>query len=37
VIEINIEPSAYTSTITDLFLKDKATVAAERLEELLLQ
>lgn len=36
VIEINIEPSAYTSTITDLFLEDKATVAAKKLEELLL-
>ena len=37
VIEINIEPSTYTSTITDLFLEDKATVAAKKIEALLLQ
>jgi len=34
VIEINIEPSNYTSTLTDLFLQDKATVAAGKLEAL---
>ena len=36
VIEVNIEPSTYTSTIIDLFLEDKATVAAKKLGELLL-
>ncbi len=35
VIEINIEPSTYTHTIADIFLQDKATIAAEKLEELL--
>lgn len=33
VIEINIEPSNYTHTLTDLFLQDKATVAAGKLEK----
>lgn len=36
VIEINIEPSNYTTTLTDIFLQDKATVAAGRLAELIL-
>jgi len=35
VLEINIEPSNYTRSLTDLFLKARATVAAEKLEELL--
>jgi NAD-dependent deacetylase len=34
IIEINIEPSAYTESITDIFLQDRATVAAEKLEAL---
>jgi len=33
IIEINIEPSNYTNKITDIFLKDKATKVAERLEK----
>ncbi len=33
IIEINIEPSNYTNKITDIFLNDKATVAAEKLEK----
>ena len=32
IIEINIEPSNYTHTITDIFLNDKATVAAKKLK-----
>ncbi len=32
VIEINIEPSNYTNHLTDIFLQERATVAAERLE-----
>ncbi|NPA10802.1 MAG: NAD-dependent deacylase [Epsilonproteobacteria bacterium] len=35
IIEINIEPSNYTNTITDIFLQDKATVAAQKLKKLL--
>lgn len=31
IIEINIEPSAYTPQITDIFLQDKATVAMTKL------
>jgi len=34
-IEINIEKSLYTDTITDIFLKDKATIASEKLETLI--
>ncbi len=33
IIEINIEPSNYTNTITDIFLNDKATVASNKLKE----
>jgi len=33
IIEINIEPSNYTNTITDIFLQDKATVASKKLKE----
>ena len=33
IIEINIEPSNYTNKITDIFLNNKATVAAEKLEK----
>ena len=33
IIEVNIEPSAYTSTITDVFLRGKAS---ELLQKLLL-
>ena len=33
IIEINIEPSNFTQNITDIFLNDKATVAAEKLEK----
>jgi len=33
IIEINIEPSTYTNKITDIFLKDKATKASEKLEK----
>jgi NAD-dependent deacetylase len=33
IIEINIEPSNYTTAITDIFLKDKATKAAEKLKK----
>ena len=33
IIEINIEESNYTNTITDIFLKEKATVAAKKLKE----
>ncbi len=35
IIEINIENSSYTKTITDVFLNDKATVAMNKLLELL--
>jgi len=35
VIEINIEESAYTPTITDIFLKDRATTATKQLAKLL--
>lgn len=31
IIEINIQPSAYTNTITDIFLKGKATVIMQKL------
>ena len=34
VIEINPEPSKYTQTKTDIFLQDKATIAAKKLKEL---
>lgn len=34
IIEINIEPSNYTNSITDIFLKDKATIAAKKLKSL---
>ena len=33
IIEINIEPSNYTNTITDIFLQDKATVACNKLKK----
>ena len=33
IIEINIEPSNYTNTITDIFLQDKATVASNKLKK----
>ena len=33
IIEINIEPSNYTNSITDIFLKDKATLASKKLKE----
>lgn len=33
IIEINIEPSNYTNTITDVFLNDKATVASNKLKK----
>jgi len=32
VIEINIEPSRYTDEITTIFLKEKATIAAKKIE-----
>jgi NAD-dependent deacetylase len=32
IIEINIEKSNYTDTVTDIFLQDKATVASEKLK-----
>ncbi len=35
IIEINIEPSNYTDAITTIFLKERATVASDRLQELL--
>ena len=35
IIEININKSAYTDTITDVFIKDKATVALNRIAEIL--
>jgi NAD-dependent deacetylase len=35
VIEINVEPSRYTEDLTDIFLEDRATVAARKLEEAL--
>ena len=35
VIEINIEPSNYTKSLTDLFLQERATIVAEKLEALL--
>ena len=35
VIEINIEPSAYTETLTHLFLQERATVAARKLKALM--
>ncbi len=34
VIEINPEPSKYTQTLTDIYLKEKATVACKKLYEL---
>ena len=33
IIEINIEPSNYTNSITDIFLNDKATVASNKLKQ----
>lgn len=36
IIEINIQPSAYTNTITDVFLKGKATVIMQKLFRALL-
>jgi len=33
IIEINIEPSNYTNTITDIFLNDKATTACNNLKK----
>jgi NAD-dependent deacetylase len=33
VIEINVEPSRYTEELSDIFLQDRATVAAKRLAE----
>ncbi|GAB6073420.1 NAD-dependent protein deacylase [Nautilia lithotrophica] len=35
IIEINIEESNYTRSITDIFLQDKATIASEKLSEAL--
>ncbi|MHA1890539.1 MAG: SIR2 family NAD-dependent protein deacylase [Promethearchaeota archaeon] len=35
IIEINIEPSRYTNTITDIFLKGKATTTFEMLDKLI--
>ena len=35
IIEINIEPSSFTPRITDIFLEEKATVAAKKLENLI--
>jgi len=35
IIEINIEKSSYTQTITDIFLNDKATAASNKLKGLL--
>lgn len=35
IIEINVEPSNYTRTITNVFLRDKATVAMKKLAEML--
>ena len=35
IIEINIEKSNYTETITDIFLKDRATVASKKLSNLI--
>ncbi|WP_201352624.1 SIR2 family NAD-dependent protein deacylase [Hydrogenimonas urashimensis] len=35
IIEINIEPSNYTHALTDIFLQEKATVAAEKLDNLI--
>jgi len=35
IIEINIEKSNYTDTITDIFLQDKATVCAKELKKAL--
>ena len=32
IIEINIEKSNYTDTITDIFLQDKATIASEKIK-----
>ena len=37
IIEINIAPSSYTHTITDLFIQEKATVAVRKLVEIILQ
>ena len=33
VIEINVEPSRYTEELTQIFLQDRATVAAKKLSE----
>jgi NAD-dependent deacetylase len=33
VIEINVEPSRYTEELTDLFLRERATMAAKMLKE----
>ncbi len=35
IIEINIEPSEYTGTITDIFIKEKASVAMQAILEAL--
>ena len=35
IVEINIEPSNYTPRITDIFLQERATAAAKRLERLI--
>jgi NAD-dependent deacetylase len=35
VIEINVEPSRYTKELSEIFLRDRATAAAERLAEAL--
>jgi NAD-dependent deacetylase len=35
VIEINIEPSNYTPRLTDIFLEERATVAAKKLEHIM--
>ncbi len=35
IIEINIAPSNYTNSITDVFIQEKATVAMERLVKML--
>ena len=37
IIEINIEPSNFTNNITDIFLKNKATIASEKLKKELLK
>ncbi len=33
VIEINIEPSSYTNSLTDIFLQDRATVVAKQIAQ----